>query len=119
MCPRQESDLHLLVRSEPFYPLNYKGNIDQTMWTVPDSNRRPLPCHGSALPTVLTARLFCIVSLFYLTVKPKNYFIKFLLTLYHTVFFTFRQCCFLTFHPGHKIKCTPFILLLYSHILIL
>ena len=25
-------------------------------WTVPDSNRSPLPCHGSALPNELTAQ---------------------------------------------------------------
>ena len=25
ICPRQESNLHQLVRSEPFYPLNYGG----------------------------------------------------------------------------------------------
>ena len=28
VCPHQESDLDLLVRSELFYPLNYKGKID-------------------------------------------------------------------------------------------
>ncbi len=28
-----------------------------TMWTIPESNRSPLPCHGSALPNELMARV--------------------------------------------------------------
>ena len=130
LCPREELNLCLLVRSELFYPLNYKGvygikntlyhtllilsmvwvnMIDRcsseflyrsssceqvpeeryktdsllylviknpqmvgimlqeggnvSMWTMPDSNRPPLPCHGSALPNELMAQSYlCIIA---------------------------------------------------------
>ncbi len=110
LCPRQELNLRLLVRSESFYPLNYEGififnflivsawcrlalgwsyegvpgknalyhafciismpgakvkqkspaqgvsGFIHKKWTMPDSNRPPLPCHGSALPNELMAQ---------------------------------------------------------------
>ena len=34
------------------------SSANQIWWTVPDLNRSPLPCHGSALPDELTAQDF-------------------------------------------------------------
>jgi hypothetical protein len=35
LCPRQESNLHLGVRSALFYPLNYEGIISHSQYTLP------------------------------------------------------------------------------------
>ena len=39
MCPRQESNLNQLVRSEPFYPLNYEGNTIEGNTKAPREGR--------------------------------------------------------------------------------
>ena len=36
LCPRQESNLHHLLRREIFYPLNYEGVVAFSLYYEPD-----------------------------------------------------------------------------------
>lgn len=49
-CPRQELNLHLLLRTEMFYPLNYEGSEH----TIPYTKKRPCGRFFDALKHPIT-----------------------------------------------------------------